>query len=176
MHRFINTTYSLLGRSLVVAGVVALGAAVSACDSDPEAEPDPNTLVDVAEENGFETLVAAVEAAGLVDALSGEGPFTVFAPTDDAFAALPSGTLEDLLKAENKELLADILLYHVVPGRVASEDVVKLSSATTLGGQNLSIEVRDGKVYVNDVQVVATDVEADNGIVHVIDGVLLPPQ
>jgi len=132
-------------------------------------------IVDIAVENGsFTTLVAAVQAAGLVDALKGEGPFTVFAPTDDAFAALPEGTVEALLA--DIPALTDILLYHVVPGKAMAADVVDMTSATTLNGLDVSIKVEDGKVYLNDnVQVVATDVEASNGVIHVIDTVLLPP-
>lgn len=138
------------------------------------AQEDPD-IVDIAVENGsFTTLVAAVEAAGLVDALKGEGPFTVFAPTDDAFAALPAGTVEALLA--DIPALTDILLYHVVSGKVMAADVVNLSSATTLNGLDVSIKVEDGNVYLNDnVQVVMTDIEASNGVIHVIDAVLLPP-
>jgi transforming growth factor-beta-induced protein len=147
----------------------------------PPAEEDAmmkKTIVDIAVEDGrFKTLVAAVQAAGLVDTLSGEGPFTVFAPTDDAFAALPAGTLDSLLLPENKQKLTDILLYHVVSGKVMAADVVGLTSATTVLGKDITISVKDGKVYLNDtVQVIITDIEASNGVIHVIDGVLLPPQ
>ncbi len=133
-------------------------------------------IVDTAVENGsFTTLVAAVQAAGLVDTLKGEGPFTVFAPTDDAFAKLPAGTIDTLLKPENIEQLKNILLYHVVSGKVMAADVVTLTSADTVLGQSVTIKVVDGKVYLNDtVQVVITDVEASNGVIHVIDTVLLP--
>ncbi len=139
---------------------------------------EANTIVDVAVADGrFTTLVAAVEAAGLVETLSGEGPFTVFAPTDDAFAALPAGTVESLLLPENKQQLTDILLYHVVSGKVMAADVVNLTSATTVLGKDLTITVKDGKVFLNDtVEVIITDVEASNGVIHVIDAVLLPPQ
>ncbi len=139
---------------------------------------ESNTIVDVAVADGrFTTLVAAVEAAGLVETLSGEGPFTVFAPTDDAFAALPAGTVENLLLPENKQALTDILLYHVVSGKVMAADVVNLTSATTVLGKDLTITVKDGKVFLNDtVEVIITDVEASNGVIHVIDAVLLPPQ
>lgn len=140
-------------------------------------EPMLKDIVDTAVADGrFTTLVAAVEAAGLVDTLKGAGPFTVFAPTDDAFAKLPAGTLDELLKPENKQKLTDILLYHVVSGKVMAADVVKLTSATTVLGKDIKITVKDGKVYLNDnVQVVITDVEASNGVIHVIDTVLLPP-
>ena len=107
--------------------------------------------------------------------MSGEGPFTVFAPTDDAFAKLPAGTVESLLKPENLEKLKNILLYHVVSGKVMAADVVGLTSAPTVLGQDVKITVKDGKVYLNDtVQVIITDIEASNGVIHVIDAVLLP--
>jgi uncharacterized surface protein with fasciclin (FAS1) repeats len=119
-------------------------------------------------------LVAAVEAAGLVDTLKSEGPFTVFAPTDEAFAALPEGTVEALLA--DIPTLTDILLYHVVAGKVMAADVVNLQSADTVQGQPVAITVdADGNVFVNDAQVIITDVEASNGVIHVIDAVLLPP-
>jgi len=139
---------------------------------------EKNTIVDIAVADGrFNTLVAAVTAADLVETLSGEGPFTVFAPTDDAFAALPAGTLDSLLLPENKQALTDILLYHVVSGKVMAADVVTLTSAPTVLGKDITITVKDGKVYLNDtVQVIITDIEASNGVIHVIDAVLLPPQ
>jgi transforming growth factor-beta-induced protein len=135
-------------------------------------------IVDTAVADGrFKTLVAAVTAAGLVDTLKGEGPFTVFAPTDDAFAALPAGTLDSLLKPENKQQLIDILTYHVVSGKVMASDVTKLTKAPTVLGKDISVKVQDGKVILNDkVQVILTDIETSNGVIHVIDGVLLPPQ
>lgn len=133
-----------------------------------------DTIVDVAIANDFNTLVAAVQAAGLAETLSGEGPFTVFAPTDEAFAALPEGTLESLL--EDPEALAEILTYHVVAGKVLAADVVGLDSATSVQGGDIAIEVVDGGVVLNgSSNVVATDVEASNGVVHVIDAVILPP-
>ena len=135
-------------------------------------------IVDTAIADGrFTTLVAAVEAAELVDTLKGEGPFTVFAPTDDAFAALPDGTLDTLLMPENKQQLTDILLYHVVSGKVMAADVVGLTSAPTVLGPEISITVQDGKVFLNEnVEVIITDIETSNGVIHVIDAVLLPPQ
>jgi len=144
----------------------------------PAEEAASNTIVDIAVADGrFTTLVAALQAAGLVETLSGEGPFTVFAPTDDAFAALPAGTLDSLLLPENKQQLTDILLYHVVSGKVMAADVVGLTSATTVLGKDLTITVKDGNVYLNDtVMVIITDIEASNGVIHVIDAVLLPPQ
>lgn len=143
-----------------------------------EETSEAGTIVDVAVADGrFTTLVAAVEAAGLVETLSGEGPFTVFAPTDDAFAALPAGTLDSLLLPENKQQLTDILLYHVVSGKVMAADVVTLTSAPTVLGKDVTITVKDGKVFLNDtVEVIITDIETSNGVIHVIDAVLLPPQ
>jgi uncharacterized surface protein with fasciclin (FAS1) repeats len=130
-------------------------------------------IVDVAIENGnFTTLVTAVKAAGLVDTLKGAGPFTVFAPTDAAFAKVPTEMLNALLA--DKAALANVLTYHVVAGKVMASDVVTLSQATTIQGQNIMIEVRDGKVFVNNAQVVITDVNASNGVIHVIDTVILP--
>ncbi len=146
---------------------------------EPTAVPAPvlKDIVDTAVADGrFTTLAAALTAADLVETLKGEGPFTVFAPTDDAFAALPEGTVETLLKPENLEQLKSILLYHVVSGKVMAADVVNLTSADAVSGQAISIKVEDGKVYLNEsVQVIITDVEASNGIIHVIDAVLLPP-
>ncbi|WP_182019563.1 fasciclin domain-containing protein [Vibrio diabolicus] len=132
-------------------------------------------IVDVATENGsFNTLVAAVKAADLVDTLKGEGPFTVFAPTDDAFAKLPDGTVDMLLMPENKDKLVSILTYHVVPGKVMAADVVKLDKATTVQGQDVMIKTMGDKVMVNDANVMATDVKAKNGVIHVIDTVIMP--
>ncbi len=137
-------------------------------------EMTEDTIVDVAIAGEFNTLVAAVQAAGLVETLQGEGPFTVFAPTDEAFAALPEGTLESLL--EDPEALAEILTYHVVSGEVLAADVVGLDAATSVQGSDISIEVVDGGVVLNgSSNVVATDVKASNGVVHVIDAVILPP-
>ena len=130
-------------------------------------------IVDTAVAAGdFNTLVTAVKAAGLVETLKGEGPFTVFAPTDAAFAKVPTDTLNALLA--DRAALANVLTYHVVAGKVMAADVVKLSSAETVQGQAISIEVKDGKVYVNGAQVVTTDIKASNGVVHVIDAVILP--
>ncbi len=137
--------------------------------------PAENDIVATAAGNdSFKTLVAAVKAAGLVETLQGEGPFTVFAPTDDAFAKLPPGTVDNLLKPENKDQLIAVLTYHVVPGRVYASDVVKLSTAKTVNGESVSIEVSDSGVKVDDATVVATDIDASNGVIHVIDSVILP--
>ncbi len=134
-------------------------------------------IVDTAVSAGsFKTLVAAVKAAGLVDALKGKGPFTVFAPTDKAFASLPPGTVENLLKPENKKQLQSILTYHVVPAKVAAADVVKLTSAKTLQGQQVAVNVSKKGVKINQANVVKTDIECSNGIIHVIDAVILPKE
>ncbi|MBR9786811.1 MAG: fasciclin domain-containing protein [Vibrionaceae bacterium] len=132
-------------------------------------------IVDVAASNGsFNTLVAAVQAADLVETLKGEGPFTVFAPTDDAFAKLPEGTVDMLLMPENKDKLVSVLTYHVVPGKVMAADVVKLDKATTVQGQDVMIKTMGDKVMVNNANVTATDVKAKNGVIHVIDTVIMP--
>ncbi|MEZ9658717.1 fasciclin domain-containing protein [Vibrio sp. 10N.261.52.F3] len=132
-------------------------------------------IVDVAAENGsFNTLVAAVKAAGLVETLKGDGPFTVFAPTDEAFAALPEGTVDMLLKPENKDKLIAVLTYHVVPGKIMASEVMKLDSAVTVQGEAVMVGIDHGNVMVNKAQVVMADVEASNGVIHVIDAVLLP--
>ena len=122
---------------------------------------------------GFSTLVAAVQAAGLVDVLKGEGPFTVFAPTDAAFAALPAGTVESLLLPENKEQLISILTYHVVPGKVMSTDLVDDMMVATVQGSDIMIDLDNG-VMINDASVAAADIETSNGVIHVIDKVILP--
>lgn len=149
-------------------------------DTTSEITPVPSAelakdIVDTAAANDdFKTLVAAVKAAGLVDTLKGDGPFTVFAPTDAAFAKLPEGTLEDLLKPESKDKLISILTYHVVPGKVLAADVVTLTTAKTVQGGELAIAVDGGKVKVDEANVTATDIECSNGVIHVIDAVLLP--
>lgn len=167
--------------------LVACGGAETPAPAAPTAVPQPdpveemeaepaNTIVDIAVNDGrFTTLVAALTAAGLVETLSGEGPFTVFAPTDDAFAALPAGTIEALL-ADPQGALTDILLYHVVSGSVLAADVVALDAATTVGGEDIAIAVDGGEVVLNGVaKVIITDIEASNGVIHVIDAVILPP-
>lgn len=132
------------------------------------------TIVDIAVEDGrFTTLVTALQAAELVETLQGEGPFTVFAPTDDAFAALPDGALDGLLA--DIPALTDVLLYHVVSGEVLAADVIQLSAADTVLGQPVSIEINGDTVMVNDAQVIITDIQGSNGVIHVIDAVLLPP-
>jgi uncharacterized surface protein with fasciclin (FAS1) repeats len=177
-------------KNKLFAMIAILALVVAACSSDDDSDEattttaaaatetteamTENTIVDVAINNDFNTLVAAVQAAGLVETLSGEGPFTVFAPTDAAFAALPEGTLDALLA--DPEALAEILTYHVVSGEVLAADVVGLTSATTVQGSDIAIEVVDGGVVLNGgSNVIATDVDASNGVVHVIDAVILPP-
>jgi uncharacterized surface protein with fasciclin (FAS1) repeats len=138
-------------------------------------KPATADIVDTAVGAGsFKTLAAALQAAGLVDTLKGTGPFTVFAPTDEAFAKLPKGTVEDLLKPENKGKLTAILTYHVVPGKVMAADVVKLTSAKTVQGSSAKIAVKDGKVTIDGANVVKTDIATSNGVIHVIDSVILP--
>jgi uncharacterized surface protein with fasciclin (FAS1) repeats len=140
----------------------------------PTTTEAPMTIVDVASAAGnFTTLLAAAEAAGLVETLMGDGPFTVFAPTDEAFAALPEGTLESLLA--DPEALKQILLYHVVSGSVLAADVVGLDTATSVEGSEIDITVDGDKVMVNQANVIATDIMASNGVIHVIDAVILPP-
>ncbi len=147
-------------------GVQSAQAGCGTCDK---------TIVENASSiDGFTTLVAAVKAGGLVETLSGKGPYTVFAPTDAAFAKLPKGTLEDLLKPENKDKLVAILKYHVVPGTVMAKDVVKLTNAKTAQGSNVKVKVTDGAVMINKSKVVKADVKSSNGVIHVIDTVLLP--
>ncbi|WP_422025464.1 fasciclin domain-containing protein [Roseovarius sp.] len=155
---------------------LALTAAtlLSATAAPALAESGSMDVVDTAvNAEGFETLVAAVEAAGLVETLKGEGPFTVFAPTDEAFAALPEGTVEDLLLPENKDQLTAMLTYHVVPGKVMSGDLSDGMTAATVEGSEVTI-MTEGGVMVNDATVVQPDIEASNGVIHVIDKVIMP--
>ena len=158
---------------LLIAAGVGFGSGIARFNSYAEEEMD---IVETAAAAGsFNTLVAAVNAAGLTETLEGEGPFTVFAPTDEAFAKLPEGTLEMLLKPENKEKLAAILSYHVVAGKVTSEDVVKLTSAESVSGKKIDIKTSDGQVMVDGATVIKADVMAKNGVIHVIDTVIMPP-
>jgi uncharacterized surface protein with fasciclin (FAS1) repeats len=154
----------------VFAAVIAAPLALSAVAAKAA------DIVDTAVSAGqFETLVAAVKAAGLVDTLKGDGPFTVFAPTDEAFAKLPAGTVENLLKPENKDQLVAILTYHVVPGKVMSADIAnKQLMAKTVEGQSLDINALNGGVSVDNAKVIQADIEASNGVIHVIDTVVLP--
>jgi uncharacterized surface protein with fasciclin (FAS1) repeats len=166
-----NDMKSLRNLTLAVLALAALTQPVAHAADKAAA---PGDIVAVASGAGsFNTLVAAVKAAGLVETLQGPGPFTVFAPTDEAFAKLPKGTVEDLLKPENKAKLVAILTYHVVPGKVMAADV-KTMNAKTVNGKELAIKVADGKVTVDNATVVKTDVAAKNGVIHVIDTVVLP--
>lgn len=167
---------TLLRKSLLAAMMTAVVATPAFAGHHTEGESkSPGTIVDVAAGNAdFETLVAAVKAAGLVDTLSGEGPFTVFAPTDAAFAKLPAGTVEDLLKPENKDKLVALLTYHVVAGKVLAADVVGLDNATTVNGAVADITVTGSTVKVDEATVTATDIPASNGVIHVIDTVIMP--
>jgi uncharacterized surface protein with fasciclin (FAS1) repeats len=156
---------------------VALGmvAALAAAGVPAGAPAQQKDIVETAVAAGsFNTLAKALTAAGLVDTLKGPGPFTVFAPTDEAFAKLPAGTLDTLLKPENKEKLRRILTYHVVPGKVMAADVVKLHSAKAVSGDTITIKTSGGKVMVDNADVVKTDIGASNGVIHVIDAVILP--
>jgi len=163
---------------VIITDVEASNGVIHVIDSVLLPPAKLSDIVDTAVADGrFTTLAAALGAAELVDTLKGEGPFTVFAPTDDAFAKLPEGTVETLLLPENLDQLKSILLYHVVGGKIMASDVVTLTSADTVLGEAVTIKVEDGKVYLNDtVEVIITDVEASNGVIHVIDAVLLPPQ
>lgn len=171
----------LLSVALLGAGLVSCMPKATTAAAAPAAAPVmPATMLDIVDtaagNKDFSTLVAAVQAAGLVETLKSKGPFTVFAPTNAAFAKLPAGTVESLLKPENKATLVKILTYHVVSGKVLAADVVKLNGkmVKTVQGSDVTITVADGKVKVNDSNVVATDIETSNGVIHVIDTVLLP--
>jgi len=163
-----NRIAKLAIAALAAVGLTAGAMSVRAANQD---------IVDTAVAAGdFKTLAAALNAAGLVDTLKGPGPFTVFAPTDEAFAKLPAGTVENLLKPENKDQLVAILTYHVVPGTVMAADVVKLDEAKTVNGKMLTVTTDGGSVMINDAKVTAADIQASNGVIHVIDHVVLPPK
>ena len=173
-HYVVKRHKSCAGTSVVKScqTVVSQGHAIPTVAHRPVAASD---IVDTAVSAGsFKTLVAAVKAAGLVETLKGKGPFTVFAPTDEAFAKLPEGTVANLLKPENKDQLIAVLTYHVVPGKVMAADVVKLKSAKTVQGQEVTIKVEKGKVMLDGAQVLKTDIACSNGVIHVIDSVILP--
>jgi len=155
-----------------IAAASLFAAATAFAGSYGEKKKD---IVDTAVAAGqFTTLAAALQAGGLVETLKSDGPFTVFAPTDAAFAQLPEGTVENLLKPENKDQLVAILTYHVVPGKVKAAEVVGLESAPTANGSDVRIRVENDTVFVNDARVVATDIAASNGVIHVVDTVILP--
>ncbi|MCP4275074.1 MAG: fasciclin domain-containing protein [Gammaproteobacteria bacterium] len=178
-----NTWFNKSSKALALITALLLVSFSMTVNAGGHKSADPGDIVEVAAGAGsFNTLVAAVQAAGLVDALKGDGPLTVFAPTDDAFAALPDGTLDSLLKPENKEQLKAILLYHVVSGKVMYADIKGTVNAETLEGSTIEI-VSNGawskankKVTVNGANIVKPDVAASNGVIHVIDAVLLPPR
>ena len=160
-----------LGRLAAVAATV-IGIAAGS----PSAHAAGKDIVDTAVAAGqFKTLAAALNAAGLVDTLKGSGPFTVFAPTDAAFAKLPAGTVDTLLKPESKAKLTAILTYHVIAGKVMAADVVKLEEAKTVNGAMVAVKVDGGNVMINNAKVTTTDIAASNGVIHVTDTVLLPP-
>jgi len=170
-----NNKIMKIRRDNVKAASFALILSVLASAMPAVAGSQKQDIVDTAVAAGtFNTLATALQAAGLADTLRGKGPFTVFAPTDEAFSKLPAGTVESLLKPENKDKLKAVLLYHVVSGDVTAAQVTKLSSAKTMNGQDLKLTVNDGTVMVNDAKVVKADVLASNGVIHVIDTVLLP--
>jgi uncharacterized surface protein with fasciclin (FAS1) repeats len=152
---------------------IALALATTTALSAPAFAQDMNIVETAVSAGSFTTLVAAVEAAGLVETLSGEGPFTVFAPTDEAFAALPEGTVEGLL--EDTEALTAVLTYHVVPGAVMSGDLSDGMTATTVNGADIEVGIDMGTVMINDATVTTADIETSNGVIHVIDSVILPP-
>ena len=159
---------AVMGMLFLALGVVTANA--QDMDKTKKLKDIVATAVDA---GSFKTLATALTEAGLIETLQGKGPFTVFAPTDDAFAKLPKGTVEGLLK--DKEALKKVLLYHVVSGNVMSTDVVKLSEATTVEGSKVNIKVKDGNVMINDARVTTADVKASNGVIHIIDTVILPP-
>lgn len=155
--------------------VACLGFIAVVANAGHHGETKAKDIVDTAVGAGqFNTLAAALEAADLIGTLKGEGPFTVFAPTDEAFAKLPEGTVANLLKPENRDQLTAILTYHVVAGKVYAADVVKLQAATTVNGSDVAIEVNDGGVRIDNANVIKTDIGASNGVIHVIDTVILP--
>jgi uncharacterized surface protein with fasciclin (FAS1) repeats len=164
----------MLKKTFVFATVAAVVLTVAASGTTA-LRAETRDVVDTAVAAGsFKTLAKALDAAGLVNTLKGAGPFTVFAPTDEAFAKLPDGTLETLLKPENKEKLRRILTYHVVTGKVMASDVVKLQSAKAVSGDTITVKVQDGVVRVDNATVTSADVLASNGVIHVIDSVILP--
>ena len=163
---------NLIRKPAIFCSTVAAGLFLAASMMAAASQKD---IVDTAVDAGsFNTLAAALEAGGLVETLKGAGPYTVFAPTDEAFAKLPEGTVENLLKPENKDQLVAVLTYHVVSGEVTAEEVVTLTEAETVNGQSVDIAVVDGTVDVNNAKVIQADVMASNGVIHVIDTVLLP--
>ena len=162
--------------NMLAIGTTVLGMVLSVSNATAADAPTKDIVDTAVAAGSFTTLAKALEAAGLVETLKGAGPFTVFAPTDEAFAKLPAGTLETLLKPENRAKLTRILTYHVVPGRVMAADVVKLHSATAVSGDTIAIATHGGGVTVDNAHVVKTDIVATNGVIHVIDAVILPTE
>lgn len=173
MKRFTSSAMPIAIGALILTGLTA--SLTSLADVGNNSMSEQTDIVDTAIAAGqFSTLAAALDAADLVTTLKGDGPFTVFAPTDEAFAKLPAGTVESLLKPENRDQLVAILTYHVVPGKVMAKDVVNLSEASTVNGSNVSIMVMNEKVRINDATVIAADLVTSNGVIHVVDTVILP--
>ncbi|MEQ9462435.1 MAG: fasciclin domain-containing protein [Haliea sp.] len=168
-----NIATRFLALLTLCAGLIGAGAASAGHHSEGEMTR-PNIVEVAAGNDDFSTLVAAIQAAGLAEVLAGEGPFTVFAPTNAAFAKLPAGTLDTLLDPANKQQLVDILTYHVVAGKVYASDVVKLTTATTVNGADVSVKTSETGVQINSANVITTDIKAGNGVIHVIDTVILP--
>ena len=161
-------------KSLALGTLAAVALTVAPIAAAPAAAQTKDIVDTAVAAGSFKTLAAALQAAGLVETLKGKGPFTVFAPTDDAFAKLPQATLEDLLKPANKATLRRILSSHVIPGRVMSTDVLKLNSAKAVSGDTVDINASGGSVRVEEARVIKTDITASNGVIHVIDSVILP--
>jgi len=176
-----RVSFAVSGDTVQVAGARVVKADIACSNGvihviDRVILPEGRNCVEIASEAGtFKTLLAAAQAAGLADTLAKKGPFTIFAPSDDAFAKLPDGTIAELLKPENKDRLAQILAYHVVAGRVYADEAVKAGEAETLAKLSLAISVEDGQAFAGAARIVATDIQAKNGVIHVIDTVLLPP-
>lgn len=167
--RSLRFTFVLAAMALAVASWLSMQAG-----AHPRPAPSKDIVDTAVAAGSFKTLVAALQAAGLVDTLKGKGPYTVFAPTDEAFAKLPAGTVEDLLKPENKAKLTAILTYHVVPGKVMAAQVSKMKSAKTVNGESLAISTNGGVVMVDNAKVIKADILCSNGVIHVIDSVVLP--
>ena len=171
-----NFTKKFISKIILVFLISVLPVSYIYSNASTQVKEDKN-IIEIAKSDGrFNTLVEALNKANLVNTLEGKGPFTVFAPTDDAFKKLPAGTLENLLKPENKDTLKNILLYHVAKGNLSSADILKLDGKklTLLNGKTANITVKDGAVFINNAKIIITDIPASNGTIHVIDAVLIP--
>ncbi len=168
-----NVLISAIGLAAFFASTAPV-AAQSYSKSEKQMKKQKDIVETAVAAGPFNTLVAAVKAAGLVETLKGEGPFTVFAPTDDAFEKLPAGTVEELLKPENRDKLTAVLTYHVVPGKLMAADVVNTKSAKTLQGQSVRFEVKEGQAMIDNARIIKTDIATSNGVIHVLDTVILP--